>query len=80
MRSYCKAKPAAGYERKIVGNGLDRSVGFGLLVFCLVISLVFYFSIFNLLYAVPYRVSQYSGKLFWCPQPKTPNSSLLTPN
>jgi hypothetical protein len=40
VRSYCKAKPAAGYERKIVGNGLDRSVGFGLLVFCLVISLV----------------------------------------
>ena len=25
MRSYCKAKPAAGYEREIVGNGLDRS-------------------------------------------------------
>ena len=37
MRSYCKAKPAAGYEREIVGNGLERSVGFGLLVFCQII-------------------------------------------
>ncbi len=54
-----------------VGNGLDRSAGFGLLVFCLVIS-------FGTVKTVPYNPPLMPGCGLCLGI--TPNSSLLTPN